>query len=178
MMHKWRWQIEVLATRYGLWLVPGCVAVLFALAAWFVWLPAQDRALQDALFELAEQGRTGKAKPHMGTATDPTRWPDTLAATNALQHLFSLAKDQGLSVAQADYQRHETGRIGRWQVLLPASGNYRQLRQFLRAAQGMPNLSLDELTLHQSDVGVDAQLHFSIWFSTGAAPAVQPEGKN
>lgn len=172
----WRWQLEVLAVRHGLWVLPGVAALLFALAAWVWWMPAQEAALQDALFQLAEQGRTGKAQG-ADVVAEGMSLPEATRAADGVQRLFALAGENGLQIAQADYRRQEVGHVGRWQVQVPLTGNYPQIRRFVRAAQVIPGLSLDELTLRRADAGVEARLLFSIWFSAGNVSAPISEGK-
>lgn len=175
-LKRWRWWLEVLSVRHGLWALPGLVALLFALSAWFWWVPAQEAALQDALFQLAQQRRAGKMQ-RPEAAADGVRLPAAGHAADSVQQLFALASERGLQISQADYRRQEVGRIGRWQVQVPTNGNYPQIRQFVRSAQAIPGLSLDELALRRVDAGVEARLLFSIWFSSGNALPPSGEGK-
>jgi len=162
-----RWQLEVAALRHTMWALPGALALLLALAAWAWWVPAQQTARDEALAALAAT----RAAPRPVTQVAPPRLPDALEADEAVQRLLALAAEHGLQVVQADYRRQQSGRLGRWQLQVPATGSYPQVRHFLRAAQGVPGLSLDELAIQRGNAGaVDARMLFSIWFST-AAPA-------
>lgn len=162
-----RWQLEVAALRYSLWALPGVVAVLLALAAWIWWVPAQQAARDEAQAALAAQ----RAMPAAAARVAPPRLPDAAQADEGVQRLLALAAEHGLQVVQADYRRQQTGRLGRWQLQVPAAGSYPQVRRFLRAVQGIPGLSLDELAIQRGGAGgVDARMLFSIWFSS-AAPA-------
>lgn len=169
-MMQWnalRWRLEVLAVRHGLWLLPGAGMLLCALLAWTWWLPSQEAALRQALAV-----RPSDAAPAMVEASAPlTALPPAARADAAVQRLFALAAEHGLTIAQADYRRHETGRVGRWQVQMPATGTYPQVRRFLRAAQAIPGLSLDEVGIHRapSGPGVEARLLFSVWFTPEAS---------
>lgn len=163
-----RWQLEVAAVRHGLWALPGALALLLALAAWTVWIPAREAELAQELAALAQRQSGSGAPPAQSAAP---ALPGTERAAAGVRQLFALAAEQGLKISQADYRRHETGRIGRWQVQVPATGNYPQVRRFVRASAAIPGLSLDEIAVRPegSAGAVEARLLFSIWFS--------PEGK-
>ena len=168
-MMQWnalRWRLEVMAVRHGLWMLPGAALLLCALLAWGWWLPSQEAALRDALALQA-----GAPAPATVQATAPhSALPPAARADAAVQRLFALAAEHGLTIAQADYRRQETGRVGRWQVQMPATGTYPQVRRFVRAAQAIPGLSLDEIGIHRAPAGggVEARLLFSVWFTPEA----------
>lgn len=167
--NAWRLALQVWAVRHGLWIVPGVAALCLALAAWVGWVPAQERALRDALAQLATQGKT--VVPARQPAAEGARLPNAPLAQEGVQELFVLAREQGLTITQADYRRQDSGRLGRWQVQMPAAGTYPQIRRFVRAAQAVPGLSVDELAVRRSETGVEARLLFSIWFAQeGAMP--------
>ena len=174
-LNAMRWRLEILALRHGLWMLPGAVLLLGALLAWGWWLPAQEATLRAALSaaageQAATRARTAAASASAGAPRDAL--PPAARADAAVQRLFVLAAENGLTIAQADYRRQETGRVGRWQVQMPATGTYPQVRRFLRAAQSIPGLSLDELGIHRAatGAGIEARLLFSVWF-TADAPA-------
>ncbi|MDM5181445.1 hypothetical protein PO883_30145 [Massilia sp. DJPM01] len=137
----------------------------------------QEATLREALsVQASEQPRIQAAQasaPHSASHSAPHgALPPAARADAAVQRLFVLAAENGLTIAQADYRRQETGRVGRWQVQMPATGTYPQVRRFLRTAQAIPGLSLDELGIHRAatGAGVEARLLFSVWF-TAEAPA-------
>ncbi len=160
-----RWQMEVLAQRHGLWLLPGVAMLVCALAAWCVWLPAQQDTLHQAEMALADARRTPQAPA--APEARPVALPPAAMAADSVQRLFALAHQHGLRVVQAEYRRQDSNGVGRWQVQMPATGSYPQVRYFLRAAQAIPGLSLDELGLHRNAGGgaVEARLLFSIWYA-------------
>jgi type II secretory pathway component PulM len=178
-MTRWRWKLEVLAVRHGLWLLPGLGLFACALFAWYAWLPGQEAAVRDAELALAQARRV--APPQLSATMQAAPLPPAALASGAVQRLFALAREHGLQVMQAEYRRQDVGKVGRWQVQMPASGTYPQLRSFLRAAQALPGLSVDEVGLHRGGAGgevdargdarVEARLLLSIWYSTGAAAA-------
>lgn len=170
-MNAWRWRLEVLAVRQGLWLLPALALLLAACAAWLVWLPGEEVRLADTRAALArQQQRSSSAQ----TVAAPLQYlPPPAQASASVQRLFALAQQYGLTIAQADYRRQDSGGAGRWQVQVPATGTYPQLRFFLRAAQAIPGLSLDELNLQRGGSAsvVEARMLFSIWYdSAGARP--------
>lgn len=168
-MMQWnalRWRLDVLAVRHGLWMLPGAALLLCALLAWGWWLPSQEAALRDTLAMQVSEAPAAS----LPASASPGALPPAARADAAVQRLFALAAEHGLTIAQADYRRQETGRVGRWQVQMPASGSYPQVRRFLRAAQAIPGLSLDEVGIHRAPVGagVEARLLFSVWFTPEA----------
>ncbi|NHZ39181.1 type II secretion system protein GspM [Massilia aquatica] len=168
-MMQWnalRWRLDVLAVRHGLWILPGAALLLCALLAWGWWLPSQEAALRDSLAVQA----SARAPASVQTRVPHSALPPAARADAAVQRLFALAAEHGLTIAQADYRRQEAGRVGRWQVQMPATGTYPQVRRFLRAAQAIPGLSLDDVGIHRAPVGagVEARLLFSVWFTPEA----------
>jgi Tfp pilus assembly protein PilO len=173
-MTRWRWQLEVFAVRHGLWWAPGLALLLLAAAAWLVWLPAQEAALLQAQEAVARQ-RARPAARQVADAAAAPQLPSSTTADEGVQRLFALAQDAGLKIAQADYRRQSSSPVGRWQVQVPATGTYPQVRYFVRAArQAVPGLSLDEISLQkgQEQGAVEARMLFSIWYdaSKGEAP--------
>jgi hypothetical protein len=62
-----------------------------------------------------------------------------------LARLHALAREAGLALPAAEYRLHATGTpLERYEIVLPVSGTYAELRAFLEAALGeIPVLSLD-----------------------------------
>ena len=163
-LHMLRWRLEVAAARHGLWILPGALALALALAAWGVWIPAREAALEQAVAELAQ--RRTVAVPQAQLAFEPVL-PGPARAQASVRELFAVAAEKGLRINQAEYRRQETGQVGRWQVQVPATGSYPQVRRFARAAAGIPGVSLDQVTLRPEGTAgaVEARLLFSVWFS-------------
>lgn len=175
-MTQWRWHLDVLAVRHGLWLLPALALLLCAAAAWLVWLPGEQSRMAQTRLALSAQ-RAEVATARVGA---PARHlPGPRAASDSVQRLFALARQYGLNIAQADYRQQDSGAAGRWQVQVPATCSYPQLRYFLRAAQAIPGLSLDELSVQRSGgagegrdgAAIEARMLFSIWYDgAGAVP--------
>lgn len=183
-----RWHLEVLAWRHGLWGAAGMLLAAAALLLWLCWLPAQEAGLAHARLaeRLGQAGQGGEigqgghiggvARMGLAGLEPAARLPQAEQAADGVARLFALAAEQGLQPMQADYRRDETGAVGRWQVQMPVTGAYPQMRRYLRAAQEIPGLSVDALGLHRgSGAGaVDARLSFSIWYAVAPAGEVRP----
>jgi hypothetical protein len=128
--------------------------------------------------------RGDMALPHKGPANerrvdtpDPAaeldafyrEFPGEDALTDLLAKLHRIADEHGLALQQADYRAaDERGpRLGQYRITVPAVATYPQLKQFLAAVlTGMPNLSLDQLSLQRhavADARVDAQMQFTLY---------------
>jgi hypothetical protein len=72
-------------------------------------------------------------------------------ATDWLAKLYAISKATGVEMASANYRTENTdksGRIERYEIVLPVAGTYSQLRDFLgRALAEIPVLSLDQMSL-------------------------------
>jgi hypothetical protein len=85
---------------------------------------------------------------------DPLEW---------LAKLNFMAKDQGLEARSADYRLEDTRqKLSRYQVTLPVTGGYAQIRAFLEnALADCPAMSLDQLTLRRrnsNETRIDAEI--------------------
>ena len=75
---------------------------------------------------------------------DPADW---------LAKLHGIGTATGVQLRSAAYRTQQTeGRIERYEIVLPASGSYAQIRDFLtRSLAEIPILSLDQLKLKRED---------------------------
>ena len=164
-LDNWRWHWNVLIHRHGLWPLPGVLFLVLTLLMWLLWLPAEGARVQAEIEGLSAQSASAGVSKSAQTGSG-FNLPAEVKASDSVQHILQMAKEYGLAVAQADYKRHADGHVGRWQVQLPVTASYPQIRRFLRATRDIPGLSLDELGFRGSDTGagVDARLSFSIWF--------------
>lgn len=170
-MKPWRWRFDVFVVRHGAWPLLGAALLLLATVAWTVWLPARQDALLQARDALSRQ-RAQAAAVSAAPARPAPRLPAADQADALVRQLFTLAAEHGLSIAQADYRRQDSGAVGRWQVKVPATGSYPQVRHFVRATQALPGVSLDEISLQRDQTGaaLEARMLFSIWYDAGGAP--------
>lgn len=88
---------------------------------------------------------------------------DSPQSVDALSKLQAAAAQSGLEIRSADYRLQETGtRIERYEVLLPVTATYAQLREFLRNALAqVPVLSLDSVSVRKQKAG-DAQVQAEV----------------
>jgi hypothetical protein len=71
------------------------------------------------------------------------------AATGWLAKLHAAGAAAGVDIRSADYTLHKTGtRLARYEIVLPVTGSYPQIRAFLRnALTDIPVLSLDQVEI-------------------------------
>ena len=98
---------------------------------------------------------------YLGKSEEPTDW---------LAKLYGIGKGTGIELQSATYRTPSgekgAARIERYEIVLPVSGTYPQLRDFLgRALAQIPVLSLDQLTLKResrNDGSVQAELKMTL----------------
>lgn len=88
-------------------------------------------------------------------------------ATDWLAKLYGIAKATGIDMQSATYKSQAAGkRIERYEIVLPVSGTYLQVRDFLkRSLAEIPVLSLDQMTLKRegrNQAEVQAELHMTL----------------
>jgi hypothetical protein len=91
------------------------------------------------------------------------------AATDWLAKLYAISKATGVEMQSANYRTEnteKTPRLERYEIVLPVSGTYSQLRDFLgRALAEIPVLSLDQLSLRResrAEGEVQAELRLTL----------------
>jgi hypothetical protein len=95
---------------------------------------------------------------YLGRSEAPTDW---------LAKLYGIAKATGVELQSANYKTQAAGsRLERYEMVLPVSGSYPQLRDFLkRALAEIPVLSLDQMTLRRegrNEGAVQAELRMTL----------------
>jgi hypothetical protein len=88
-------------------------------------------------------------------------------ATDWLARLYGIGRGTGIELQSARYTTPAAGgRIERYEIVLPVSGSYGQIRDFLkRALAEIPVLSLDQMALRRdsrNDGAVHAELHLTL----------------
>jgi Tfp pilus assembly protein PilO len=89
------------------------------------------------------------------------------APTDWLAKLYGIGKATGVELQSANYRTPQaSGRVERYEIVLPVAGNYLQIREFLnRALAEIPVLSLDQMTLRResrNDGAVQAELRLTL----------------
>lgn len=149
------------------------VAAGFALSSV---LPLQDRltALRDRVDRL--ETRAGRpAQDPEGLRFDTRlaafyeQLPAPERAPDVVRRLHAQAADAGLYLERGDYRplADESGRLMRYELVLPVTGSYPRLKRFLALAMhDTPGLALDGILMRRkpgaSDV-LDAQLRFTVF---------------
>ena len=86
--------------------------------------------------------------------------------TDWLAKLYAIGQATGVQLASASYRSERAGRLERYQIVLPVSGSYAQMREFLdRALAEIPVLSLDQMNLKREsrrDGAVQAELKMTL----------------
>ena len=91
------------------------------------------------------------------------------SAPDLLRRLHRAARDQGLTLDQAEYRPlpDPEGKLTRYQILLPAKGTYPEVRRFLvQASSDVPGLSIDGVNFQRQQIGdpvVDAQIKLTLF---------------
>ena len=86
-----------------------------------------------------------------------------------LERLFAAAARENLALPQGDYRvaKESTGRLIRYEIMLPLKGSYPGLRRFIaQSLQETPALSLQGASFARQaavDIGVDAQVRLALY---------------
>jgi Tfp pilus assembly protein PilO len=147
----------------GLGLMLLCAFALFSL---LVLNPLEERQarLQERVARLAP----GKQAPDTAAAKVAAVYrflekPE--ATTDWLARLHGIGAATGVQLLSASYKTQPAeGRIVRYEIVLPVSGSYPQIRDFLkRSLAEIPVLSLDQLSLKREGPGaVQAELRLTL----------------
>ena len=75
------------------------------------------------------------------------------ATTDWLAKLYAIGKATGVELQSASYKtQNANGRLQRYEIVLPLTGSYTQMRDFLkRSLAEIPVLSLDQITLKRDN---------------------------
>lgn len=165
---KMRRLVDELGTTGVLSLALFAVATLFLVT---VLNPLEERSrmLDDRLARAGHAPVQGEARPtgaaklaafyaFFDTGQQPSDW---------LKRLDDIAAKAGVELRSADYQmQRPAGRLERYEIALPVSATYPQLRAFLRTALAeIPVMSLDQVVIKRqraSDGQVQADIHITL----------------
>jgi Tfp pilus assembly protein PilO len=163
---------KLLRLRHELGGLGLAALVLFAAAGAFHFAVLKPlEAKNDEVKSLAAR-KLPRAETHAGTATDkvsavyeflqkreePSDW---------LAKLYAIGAATGVQLKSASYRTQATsGRIVRYEIVLPVSGSYPQIRDFLkRSLAEIPVMSVDQLALKRetrNDAAVQAELRLTL----------------
>ncbi len=118
--------------------------------------------------------RADAARSEESSATASPQPALAPAAAAALRRLFEAAAQAGLDLDQGDYRLTEVGdaHLRRYQLALPVTGSYPQIRAFLaEAVNNDPALALVAVRLRRERIEateIDAMLNFILYLASDA----------
>ena len=127
---------------------------------------------------------TLKAKPKLKTIersqneqSDVTKLfydvlPIQTEANQKISEMLSVATDNGLVVSKVEYEQPLTvSPLIQYQIKLPLTGNYLQIRQFInQVLNTLPSIALTDISLKREDIAsdmIDAQIQFTLYLQKG-----------
>jgi hypothetical protein len=136
--------------------ITGLAALLlFAAAGAFFTLvlqPLKDKGavLQSRALSVAQAapGRAGNASEKVAAVYEYLKKPET--TTDWLAKLYAIGSATGVELQSASYKTQSTpgSRLERYEIVVPLTGSYTQMRDFLkRSLAEIPVLSLDQISL-------------------------------
>ncbi|MGE5320342.1 MAG: GspMb/PilO family protein [Hyphomicrobiaceae bacterium] len=161
----------------GAALIGLCLALYFALLQ-----PAQQRLESARLRTGALNARIALAGRNLHDAAQPVDeqlaafyriFPSEHESTDWAGKIAAIAGQAGLELQQADYKvsRDRIGRLTRFRMSLPLSGDYPRIRGFISDLhREMPTVSLEQVQFARRKVGdlkVDAKLTLVIFLENG-----------
>jgi len=144
--------------RHELGMTGVAALVLFLGAALFMSLVLQPLKAKNRVLEArAGIGRDLGAVQHanaadrIGAVYQYLEKPE--ATTDWLAKLYAIGKATGVELQSATYKTQNTGgRLQRYEIVLPLTGSYTQMRDFLkRSLAEIPVLSLDQISLKREN---------------------------
>ena len=180
--HEWLPRAAWTISRTGRMGLLG-IALLFASALFLLSthlkLVAEVEALRAELGSEPAQGRTSAAD-EAAPATAARALPGRADMPAMLRQLFGKAGQAGLVIDVGKYEINATGNGGfvRYQIALPVTGPYPQIRTFIDATLAtMPAVALSDLVLDRKSIGdanVEAQIRLTAY--TVAPGTTHPAG--
>ena len=74
------------------------------------------------------------------------------ATTDWLAKLYAIGRATGVELQSASYKTQQAGRLQRYEIVLPLTGSYTQMRDFLkRSLAEIPVMSLDQVSLKRDN---------------------------
>lgn len=154
-----------------------CGALVYSVLAV---LPAHDR-LEKTSSQAAEtqqylsQVKDGILPPPTAEGSELEeflgRLPQQAEATRAIDQIYTQAQLQNIALARGEYSLgiDPKTRMARYQILLPVSGSYPQLRRFLHAVlKQVPALVLENVDLKRkqiADTQLDGRVRMTLYLS-------------
>jgi len=172
-----RWLLRRALDRFG---GPGVTGIAL-LAACAAWVPLALLPMQAEVADLkaaAASRHARKPGPEEGdrqadAAGELERFYAFFTRDDTLEdwlgRLHDIGTRDGLQLQSAEYRSVDSkgSKLSQYQIVLPVTATYPQLKQFLAEALAeMPVLSLDEVSIRKrklGDPGVEARLQFTLY---------------
>jgi len=162
---------RILRLRHELGPVGMAGLALLVGAGLFLMLVLQP--LQDKRERLAHalERQAGRAAAQGGNASEKVAAVQRLlepkeATTDALAKLYAIGQATGVVLQSGSYRESRAGGVERYEIKLPVSGSYGQIRDFLkRALAEIPTLSLDQMSLkreNRKEGALNAELNLTL----------------
>ena len=112
----------------------------------------------------AAPGQAGNASQKVGAVYEYLNKPES--TTDWLAKLHGIGTATGVQIKSANYKALPAeGRIERTEIVLPVSGSYSQIRDFLKRSQAeIPVMSIDQINLKRAEKGdlVQAEMRLTL----------------
>lgn len=157
---------RLLQLRHALGALGAASLIMLAAAGVFFLLVLQPMQEERTRLEGALSKNTAK-----GNSTNLSAFYGFLESkdetTDALAKLYAIGTATGVNLQSGSYRtQNAAGRLERYELALPVSGSYAQIRDFLnRALAEIPALSLDQMTLRRdgrNEATVQAELRMTL----------------
>jgi Tfp pilus assembly protein PilO len=100
--------------------------------------------------------------------------PSAAGAPEVVRRLHAYAREAGLVLERGEYRpvSDPSGRLMRYQMVLPVKGSYPQVKRFLaQAMRGTPGLALDAISVQRNQGGspvLEVQLRMTVFMRSAA----------
>ncbi len=177
-----RWRLRRAMHAMGWAAIGGVALAIFAAGFFFsnvMPLQAKVTVLRDRVQRLETQAG-GQAqivdpeRPDARLAAFYDQLPAAEQAPEVVRRLHSHADDVGLVLERGEYRPlpDPSGRLMRYQLVLPVKGSYPQVKRFLaQAMRDTPGLALDSISLQRDQGGspaLEVQLRFTVFMRIAA----------
>jgi hypothetical protein len=142
-------------------------------------LQAEVKGLRDRVQRLEARAGTQAqvlepGRPDAGLGAFYEQLPAAEQAPEVVRQLHAHARDAGLTLERGEYRplADASGRLMRYQLVLPVKGSYPQVKRFLaQALHATPGLALDAISLQRDEGGtaaLEVQLRFTVFMRPAA----------
>ena len=178
-MNKSGWVASQWLRTVGISGLAGLVLVMLAFAVFIgLALPAKEKLIRTKSESENLQNHIRKELdnpvdqlPSAGSnlSTFYQSLPPEQNAVKQLEKIYSAADRESLHLTKGEYKftREKSGNLGRYQVTLPVTGNYIQIRKFIaKVMNSETSVALDGVSFRRESVGgtdLEAKIQFSLF---------------